>query len=290
MKARLIRKTALWESFKDGSHYPFALRAVKSEVLHRIGRWKELTFILQQDMNMAGRYELNKEEGRCMLKLAVVEAQRGSFAGARDRAVRAMEKYRMAGDDWGVFESRSALVKIAINLEEYQKAEGMALELLAEARQEGSLQKESEMLNNLGLVCLKTGRGEEALDYFNKKLALVQTLGENAGRAQALGNIGCVHYSNDRFAEAAACDRESIEVSRRIGDIYSEYFAVYNLAKACEGMGRQGEALEHYQRDLEMARQLGDEPGEQVILEDLSRLNGWRKMDRVSGKDQDPDA
>lgn len=260
--------------------YPFQLRAAKSDVLHRIGQWKELTEMLEQDLAKALEFEISEYQGRCLLKLGIVDAQRGNFSGAGERIGRAQEKYRQAGDGSGVFECRSARTKIAINLEEYQTAESMALELLSEARQNKSMSEESEMLNNLGLICLKTGRGREALEYFSQKLELTETLGDGGGRAQALGNIGCLYFSDGLYAEAAACDKKTIEICRRMGDVYTEYFALYNLAKVCEAMGLTGEAMAHYRRDLEMARQLGDGPGEQVILEDLERLGAAKPAER----------
>lgn len=269
---RFIKRRLWWKNFAGGRSYPFQLRAAKAEVLHRIGRWKELTVLLEQDLNRSQEYEVLSYQGRCLLKLGILDAQRGNFAGAGGKISKAFERYKLAGDGSGIYECRSAQTKIAINMEEYQKAKNLALELLSEARQKRDLKSESEMLNNLGLVCLRTGRGREALTYFSQKLELAKTLGDGGGRAQALGNIGCVYFSDKLYAEAAACDRESIEICRRMGDIYTEYFALYNLAKACEGMGLAGEALAHYRRDLEMARQLGDWPGEQDILEDIARV------------------
>jgi tetratricopeptide (TPR) repeat protein len=260
-------------SFPSGRFYPFQLRAAKSEVLHRIGRWQELTAILVQDLAQAQEQEVATHQGRCLLKLGIIDAQRGNFAEAGVKTANALGIYEKAGDGPGMFQCRSTLLKIASNLTEYEKAENMALELMSEARLKHDRSSENEMLNNLGLICLKTGRWQEALGYLNQKLEMSKGLGDESGRASALGNIGSVYYNNQQYPEAETYDKESIAISRRLGDIYSEYFAVYNLAKACEQMGRAEEALRHYRRDLEMARQLGDGPGELVILEDLERVN-----------------
>jgi tetratricopeptide (TPR) repeat protein len=260
-------------AFPGGRFHPFQLRAAKSDVLHRIGRWKELIAMLEQDLAQARALEAPVYQGRCLLKLGIIDAQRGNFAEAGEKTASALGIYEAAGDGPGVFQCRSTLLKIASNLAEYEKAEKMALELLSEARLKHDISGENAMLNNLGLVCLKMGRDKEALEYLNRKLELSKELGDESGRASALGNIGGVYYANQQYQKAATCDRESIEICQRIGDVYAEYFALYNLAKACERMGRNEEALSHYRRDLEMARQLGDEPGEGDILEDLARVN-----------------
>lgn len=271
-KRRLIKKSITWLSFPGGSFYPFQLRAAKSDVLHNIGKWTELTRMLEQDLIKAQELGAAVYHGRCLLKLGIIDAQRGNFASAEVKIAKSLGIYQIAGDDPGVFQCRATLIKIATNLTEYEKAEEMALELLSEARQKQDLSDESDMLNNLGLICLKTGRWQESLEYLNKKLEMSKALGDERGRANALGNIGSIYYRREQYFEAAARDRESIDISRRIGDVYSEYFALYNLAKACEQMGRKEEALAHYQRDLEMARQLGDGPGEKTLLDDMVKL------------------
>ena len=259
-------------SFPGGRFYPFQLRAAKSDVLHRIGRCNELIDMLEQDLVRARELEAPLYQGRCLLKLGILEAQRGKFTEAETKTALALGIYQTAGDGPGIYQCRSTLLKIASNLKEYEKAENMALELMSEARLKQDRTRESEMLNNLGLVCLKMGRDQEALEYLNRKLELSKEQGDEVGRASALGNIGGVYYAGRQYEKAVACDRESIEISRRTGDVYAEYFALYNLAKACEQMGKADEALAYYRRDLEMARQLGDEPGEQDILEDMARL------------------
>lgn len=261
-----------WMSFPAGQYYPFQLRAAKSDVLHRIGRWNELIAMLEKDLVRARELETPLYQGRCMLKLGIIEAQRGSFAEAQAKTAMALGIYDKAGDGPGIYQCRSTLLKIASNLKEYAKAEKMALELLSEARLRQDRSSENEMLNNLGLVCLKMGRDKEALEYLNRKLELSKELGDEGGRASALGNIGGVYFAKGQYDKAAVCDRESIEISRRTGDVYAEYFALYNLAKACERMGKTDEALAYYRIDLEMARQLGDKPGEQDILEDMARV------------------
>lgn len=259
-------------SFPAGRYYPFQLRAAKSDVLHRIGRWNELIAMLEQDLAKSRELEAPVYQGRCLLKLGIIEAQRGKFTEAQAKTALALGIYDKAGDGPGIYQCRSTLLKIASNLKEYAKAEKMALELLSEARLRQDRSSENEMLNNLGLVCLKMGRDKEALEYLNRKLELSKELGDEGGRASALGNIGGVYFAKGQYDKAAVCDRESIEISRRTGDVYAEYFALYNLAKACERTGKTDEALAYYRSDLEMARQLGDKPGEQDILEDLTRL------------------
>ncbi|MDO9391878.1 MAG: tetratricopeptide repeat protein [bacterium] len=259
-------------SSPGGRFFPFQLRAAKSDVLHRIGRWNELIAMLEQDLVRARELETPVYQGRCLLKLGIIEAQRGKFAEAEAKTAMALGIYQTAGDGPGIYQCRSTLLKIASNLKEYEKAENMALELMSEARLKQDRSSESEMLNNLGLVCLKMGRDKEALEYLNRKLELSKELGDEGGRASALGNIGGVYFARGQYDKAAACDRESIEISRRTGDVYAEYFALYNLAKACEQMGKMDEAMTYYRSDLEMARQLGDKPGEQDILEDIKRL------------------
>jgi tetratricopeptide (TPR) repeat protein len=271
-KGLFNKRTLHWMAFPGGRFYPFPLRAAKADVLHSTGRWAELTRMLEQDLAAAKGFGQAYHQGRCLMKLGVLDAQRGSFNEARAKAGQALELFSSASDREAVFQCRSTLLKIDMNLEEFERAEEEARELLAQACREQNQKDQSDMLNNLGLICLKTGRRQEALGYLTRKLEMSKGLGDERGRANAMGNIGGVYYADQQYEKAAACDRESIEISRRIGDVYAEYFALYNLARACERMGKGEEARAHYRRDLEMARQLGDGPGEKTILDDMAKL------------------
>jgi len=264
-------------AFPGGSYYPFQLRAIKAEVLHRIGRWNELIPLLRRDLARAQELEVVLHQGRCLLKLGTIDAQRGNFAQAEKNVAQALEKYERAGDRAGIFRSRATLFMITLNLKDYQRAEKITTGLLAEARKNQDLPGESEMLNNMGLLCIEAGKNQQALEYFNLKLELSRRIGDGSESAHAVGNIGRVHLINKNWPEAMACCREAIKLSRRTGDIFAEYYALYNLAQACQEQGLTDEARTHYRRDLEMARQLGDGPGAAVILRDMENLNRSEK-------------
>jgi tetratricopeptide (TPR) repeat protein len=285
-KCFINKRTLHWMAFPGGRFYPFQLRAAKSEVLHIVGKWADLKEILQKDLEAAKGFGQAYHQGHCLLKLGVLDAQRGSFPEARSKAEQALELLSSTPDRDMIFYCRATLLRIDINLKEFEKAEVTARELFELACREDNSRNQSDILNNLGLICLKTGRWQEALGYLNRKLEMAKELGDERGRASVMGNIGGVYSANQQYEKAAACDRESIAISRCIGDIYTEYFSVYNLAKTCENMGRNEEALSHYRRDLEMARQLGDGPGELVILEDLERMNAEKTTEgqRIQGQ------
>ena len=85
-------------TFPGGRFYPFQLRAAKAELLHLTGRWKELTVLLEQDMNRSQEYQVLSYQGRCLLKLGIIDAQRGNFTGSGEKIAKAFERYKLAGD------------------------------------------------------------------------------------------------------------------------------------------------------------------------------------------------
>ena len=49
------------------------------------------------------------------------------------------------------------------------------------------------MLNNIGLVYWSLGRYEQALDYYQKALAIAKDIGDREGEGTRLNNIGSVY-------------------------------------------------------------------------------------------------
>ena len=83
-------------------------------------------------------------------------------------------------------------------------------------------------LNNIGTRYLAQGRYAEALDYFNKSLAVIQEMGESADRrslAYKYQNIGLVYRRQGRLDQALAYSRKSLDILVEIDD----KFGIANL-------------------------------------------------------------
>ncbi|MDO9068365.1 MAG: tetratricopeptide repeat protein [Deltaproteobacteria bacterium] len=276
MKRPSVKIKQYWIELPGGGYYPFDLKMMTADMLHLVGRWDVLNARLDDDMALARAYGLEHVEGRCLMLSGEVDYKRGDCQGARGKISQAMSLLARHGRQEDVFKCQVDLAWIALETRDYGLAERIALELISQSQDSFGMLY-IQVQNILGLAYQSTGRYQLALDTFKRALELSDSAGRGKVAAAALlANIGSVHYGNGRYPEAAELFRQSLEVCRQSGDIFTEYYALYNLAGTLEKMGHLGSALIHYQRDLALARQLGDGPGEQVIRENLGRINGKR--------------
>jgi tetratricopeptide (TPR) repeat protein len=244
-----------------------------ADMLHLVGRWDILNVRLDFDLVLARAYGLEHVEGRCLMLSGEVDSKRGDYQGAWGKILQAMSLLARHGGQEDVFKCQVDLAWIALETRDYGLAERIALELISQNQDSfGMLYLQAQ--NILGLVYQSTGRYQLALDTFNQALELSGSAGRGKVAAAALlANIGSVHYDSGHYPEAAKLFRQSLGVCHQSGDIFTEYYALYNLAGTLKKMGHLESARINYQRDLALARQLGDGPGEQVILNDLRKLN-----------------
>lgn len=262
-----------WSTLPGGGHYPFGLRARKAEVLDWMGRWDAAAASLEADLTAAGN-ALTRERAGCLFILGVVESHRGNSVRSEASLAEAVVLYETIGDNDGSFDCRARLVRLYLGTKRFKEGEELTKKLLAGARRSGDRKREVLMLNNRGMVCMHTGRPEEAIAHFDMVMKEYQRAGDLWAEAHTLGNIGNVHCDLGRYREAASFYAKSYELCRATGNTYSEYYALYNLAYACEMLGEREKSLTLYREDLLLAKKLGDGPGAEQVMEDIARIRG----------------
>jgi DNA-binding SARP family transcriptional activator/tetratricopeptide (TPR) repeat protein len=114
----------------------------------------------------------------------------------------------------------------------------------------------------LSLMCLRTGRTEDAPRYAAEAARAYGDAGDLDGRAGAIDRMGLVSRHTARFREALAHHQEAIDIYRATGDQIGMATAMLHAATALDTLGRHTEQLAYLAEALGIFRQHGDLRGQ----------------------------
>ncbi len=170
-------------------------------------------------------------------------------------------------------------------LEYYQRA-------LAVQQEIGDRMGEATTLNNIGLVYHRhddaledTGdqtdesatrdsigadespnQYEQALDYYQRALAIQQEIGDRAGEGNTLYNIGTIYWTLGQHEQALVYHQRALTIQQEIGDRAGEGYTLDNIGSVYGSLGENEQALDYHQRALAIQQEIGDRRGEGKTL------------------------
>jgi tetratricopeptide (TPR) repeat protein len=140
---------------------------------------------------------------------------------------------------------------------------------LEAARHAADRHGEADALNNLGVVCWRQSRYEQAASHLRQALTLFQQLGDQAAQAGVLGHLGIVGWRQGHYEQAASQLEQALILSRRVGNRAGEAAMLSTLGLVCQRQGRYEEAASRLEEALILFQQIGDRAGEADALNSL---------------------
>jgi CHAT domain-containing protein/predicted negative regulator of RcsB-dependent stress response len=113
------------------------------------------------------------------------------------------------------------------------------------------------------------GQKEEALAYYEKSLAIAQSLEDQSLQGNILINIGLVYYDRGKKEEALAYYEKSLVIAQSLGDQSLQSKALNNIANVYLDRKDGKKALEFYQKSLEIAQSIKDTSLEGKVLNNI---------------------
>jgi tetratricopeptide (TPR) repeat protein len=101
---------------------------------------------------------------------------------------------------------------------DYEQAEPLLKESLAQAEDRGDASAVADALNQLGILAVHRGNHVEAAALLERSLALARELEETPRIAEVLDNLGYVAIYQGEWARAAELIEESLALYRELGD------------------------------------------------------------------------
>jgi tetratricopeptide (TPR) repeat protein len=117
---------------------------------------------------------------------------------------------------------------------------------------------EAEVLKSLGTAHWQARKLPEALEHYQRALALYREIGARKGEAAVLGNLGLLYDRMGLYSEAIDHHLQDLVLCREIGDRRGEGTTLSNLGLVCERIGQYDEALGHCTAALGIMREFGD--------------------------------
>jgi predicted ATPase/class 3 adenylate cyclase/Tfp pilus assembly protein PilF len=130
----------------------------------------------------------------------------------------------------------------------------------------------AEALGQAGLLTFRQGDYALAESLLQEALSISQTIGNDAGTADAMTNLGATASARGDYAHAREWLEQGLSLARRAGDDDAEAYALVMLGNMAYGMGDERMAQRHYEDALVMRRRQGDEISAGKLLHNLGSL------------------
>lgn len=154
----------------------------------------------------------------------------------------------------------------------WDQSRNAALTALRASRDIGDVYAAASSAFVLSLMCLKTGRTQEALSFVTEAEEAYKETGDRVGRAAAIDRKGLVCRYTARFREALAYHQEAADVYRTIGDQIGVATARLHAATALNMLGRHTDEMAYLSEALGIYRQQGHLAGQARALNNLGAV------------------
>jgi CHAT domain-containing protein/Tfp pilus assembly protein PilF len=124
--------------------------------------------------------------------------------------------------------------------------------------------------NVIGNIHNRQGEYSQALEYYDKSLALRRSLNDTLGIAQTLGNVGFAYSSRGDYEQALDAYRQSLALKETVGDKRGMGNTLNNMGIAYDEEGNYSLAVEYYEKSLAIRETIGDKQGVGETLNNLA--------------------
>lgn len=121
-----------------------------------------------------------------------------------------------------------------------------------------NLDKEVEY-NNIGTVFFFEKEYEEAFNYYDKSLRLMEAKGNRYGVAAASNNIGDVYYTTGKYDVALIYYRRAYAISHDIADKEGMVYYLNNIGNVKTKTGNLDSAVVYFRKSLAIAEELNND-------------------------------
>ncbi|MBK8902359.1 MAG: tetratricopeptide repeat protein [Anaerolineaceae bacterium] len=150
------------------------------------------------------------------------------------------------------------LIAGLIHIRQGQQDEALeqCLVALEIAEQLGEVTALARAYNLLGITALRSD-SHEAIERFQRAFELYQQAGDVQGQATSHNLIANAYFNLGRWRKADFHYRQALRIFEQIGDIYNQSAAYNNLGGIAKNRGQIEEALSYYQEGLQLAEKIG---------------------------------
>ncbi|MGF1535297.1 MAG: tetratricopeptide repeat protein [Elainellaceae cyanobacterium] len=131
---------------------------------------------------------------------------------------------------------------------------------------------QARALRNLGDSLRYCGRPFQSIDYYQQALALYRELVDCHGEATTLYSLGISYWYLGEYKQAIDFYQRSLKVIRKIGDRHEEAFVLHNLGLSYWALRQYQQAIDFYQQSLNIAQEIENRYVEAYALNGLGNV------------------
>jgi CHAT domain-containing protein/tetratricopeptide (TPR) repeat protein len=159
--------------------------------------------------------------------------------------------------------SKEALLLYQVGTQQYNQGQFReALQtfqkVLALAKVKGDRQRETAALNYIGLVYFNLGQYPQALNCYNQTLVIAKKIGDKAGEGATLNNIGALYTTLGQYDQALKFFYRALVIIKQVGDKAQQGKTLTGIGSVYNNMGDYRQALKFFKQALVIIKQAGD--------------------------------
>ncbi|UBF24465.1 tetratricopeptide repeat protein [Kovacikia minuta CCNUW1] len=124
----------------------------------------------------------------------------------------------------------------------------------------------------IGNAYWSIGKRSQAIDHFQRSLAIARKLGDRGSEGNALGNLGSTYWYRGDYPQAIEYYQQALTIARETDDRRVEVRMLSNLGGTYRELGNYPEAIQYCQQALIIAREFNVPSGELWALRRLGDI------------------
>jgi tetratricopeptide (TPR) repeat protein len=211
--------------------------------------------------------EVSEQEGykkgiiRSLLYWSTLSSRQGEYALTEELALRVIEIAQEENEVKYLAQGRLTLGSMLIMTGEYARSYEIQLAGLDNARELGDRYLERSFLLNVGVIQMELDDLDEAEDYFNQALKLLEEDGKLKEAGGIYINLGLIERERKNFGSAIENSKKALEIFLENDDKYHISLAWSNIGLGWQLLGEHQTAIEHFDKSIGVREEIGDKSG-----------------------------
>ncbi|MFF7974563.1 BTAD domain-containing putative transcriptional regulator [Streptomyces sp. NPDC007905] len=222
-----------------------------------LGNFDAARSYLKQGIALHRELGTSRAEAVALANLSTVETWAGHYTEAARYAARATELNRRLGERSNEISSLTWLALAHLGTGEDERARAclaQALELCDESRKPGNV---AFALAHWARVCQRLGEVRSAAEHAERALDLVLAEGTALRQAAVVNVVGLVHLRRGAADRAMELHRQAHQLASRVGYRFETARALHGMAEAAQALGDEPTARRHRRAAEELYDAMG---------------------------------
>lgn len=224
---------------------------------NKIGDFDKAKELFDSGMEMAKKFDMEKEVGAAHLSLGTMEWYRGNFDISLEYLMQSLDIRQKLGDEVEIARTYNNLGSVHHMKGELDTALKYKEKAFDMCKKTGDKMGLATALNNIGIVYWDRGDLETCLDYYDKSLAIKRQIGDKNGQATTLHNIGIIHNEKGEMETAIDYFEQGLAINKSMGSKHGIIYDQCSLAEILYQVGQNERALENASEALKVSLEIG---------------------------------